>query len=278
MQPNTNNSIFHKTTKLTTNVVQNYRDEWTPSVVLERSPSRGFEEFEFGTVCSNKSWIQGDQFAPWMMTNTNTKTQVEPKCILSAVVGYSDPELVLNVDGIENHGIVAVETLVKLQNKLLKLAYVDSRVQCVHKVGHNTVESYIASANYQVCRSKRHVNGDKLYHSLNMTRSYQTKNGEFNTPNLWKSDLQGGFLVDDNFKYDNQAPRQSYPLNHLPECSIVVPRVSMFFTSNPERYGVSLELGKDIRVIRIGMVETPYANNVYLEDEQQSARKKARYE
>ena len=83
-------------------------------------------------------------------------------------------------------------------------------------------------------------------------------------PVIWKYDQQKATFVEDTTFVFDDSPLHHKPLNYLPRESIVVPRMRCIFYTNEKRYGIKLELDKDIRIIRPGHVAKVYANTVYL--------------
>lgn len=244
--PNTHNNPFDDGITLSIGIRRDFRGDYVPTV-LDTLLSDGFESFEIGTVCSLKSWVQGDRHASW--------TSNEERCCLNAVLGYYDDELVDIIPTIRADGTRAIALLKSLEKEALKLAFVDHRVECSHKAKYKTPGEYYERA-IKVFKGKRRV-GDNDYTAIHMSCSINTR------PIMWKPS-DNGFVQDDGFQFDEHPPRNSEPMNHLPLKSIVIPRVELIFHTNEHRYGVKLKLCRDIRVVKVGHMHQVYAAKAYI--------------
>mgnify|MGYP006135924241 CR=1 FL=1 len=246
--PNTHNNAFDTSITLSMGIRKDFWGNFVPTVVNSQSQV-GFDSFEIGTVCSLKSWVQGDKHASW--------TSNEERCSLNAVLGYYDDELVDVIPSIQENGVSSIALLDSLQREALKLAFVDHRVQCCHKRKYKTHEEYYEHAN-GIFKGNRRV-GEKLYPAIHMSCPISTP------PIMWKpGNKLGCFVKDEIFQFDEHPPRNTEPLNHLPFKSIVIPRVKLIFHTSETRYGIKLKLCRDIRVVRVGYVQQVYAENAYI--------------
>tara|TARA_B110001450_G_scaffold140369_1_gene131419 strand:- start:1455 stop:2264 length:810 start_codon:yes stop_codon:yes gene_type:complete len=244
--PITHSNPFDDEIILSVGIRKDFRGDFVPTVTPSIFPD-GFTSFEIGAVCSLKSWVQGDRHASWITT-------VEERYSLNAVLGYYDDELSQAIPTIQEDGQCAIRLLETLEREVLKLAFVDHRVKCSHKAKYKNSDDYYEHA-IKIFKGCRLI-GDRNYQAIHMSSSTR--------PIMWKSGEDGSFVKDDMFQFDENPPRNSEPLNHLPLKSIVIPRVELVFHTTEHRYGVKLKLGRDIRVLRVGHVPKVYAANVYI--------------
>ena len=247
--PDMYNNIFDDETTLSVAIKEDNRGQFVPTITNATFPQRGFQSFELGTMFSLRSWLQGDKHASW--------SSVPERCSLNVVIGYCDDDLKQHIPTIEADGTRALQTLLRLEEEALKLAFVDHRVQCEHKAGCKTVQDYISGAN-SLQKGVRHVE-DTEYPMFHMS----TVNTGPETIMMWKCH-DGVYVRDDMFAFDEKPPHQ-HPLNYLPGGSIIIPRVRFMFYTSEQRYGIKLQLERDIRVVRPGRIEQVYAEHVYLE-------------
>lgn len=247
--PDTYNNIFDDETTLSAAIKQDHRGQFVPTVINTAFPERGFQPFEVGSVYSLQSWVQGDKHASW--------SSDPERCSLNAVIGYYDDDLKRHVPTIEQDGRRAIETLAELEREALKLAFHDHRVQCVHKSKYKSDEEYIAGAN--PLQKRTICVGDlpplAMFHMSTFSKGPETIA-------MWKSH-DGMHVRDDMFTFDGRPPHQ-HPLNYLPAKSIVIPRMRFLFYTSEQRFGIKLQLERDIRVIRPGRAKQVYAANVYI--------------
>ena len=251
-QPDTHNNLFDSGTTLELSVVQFGDGKYGPTVV-NSAISEKFDFFEIGTFYSLKSWVQGDLHATWSST--------PERCVLNVVLGYYDDQLVNAIPTIQEDGKLAYNKLMLLEEEALKLAFIDHRIECVHKdkikKDGGTFEDYIKKAN-RLQKGVRKIDG-RIYPAFHISRTKES-----GVPNLWKWDHQTGkYVSDDTFQFDDKPPH-THPNNYLIPKSIIIPRMRILFFTNENRYGMKLHLDKDIRIIRPGRVETIYGADVYL--------------
>ena len=251
-QPDTHNNLFDNGTTLELSVVQFGDGKYGPTVGNSAIPEK-FGFFEIGTFYSLKSWVQGDLHAGWPSTTE--------RCSLNAVLGYYDDQLVKAIPTIKSDGKLAYKKLMSLEEEALKLAFIDHRIECVHKdkikKDGGTFKDYIKKSN-RLQKGERRIGG-REYPAFHISR---TK--EAGVPELWRWNHQTStFMIDDNFQFDDKPPHP-HPNNFLTPKSIIVPRMQIIFYTNEDRYGIKLLLDKYIRIIRPGRDEQVYGANVYL--------------
>ena len=243
--PFVHNNPFDDGFALSVGIREDYRDKMVPMVF---GSDGDVAEFEIGTVCSIKSWVQGDRHA-------QSYECVKEQCILRAVLGYYDDELVEIIPNIQQDGQYAVQLLDSWSKEMLKLAFHDHRVKCSHKSKYKNEQEYYNKA-LKVFKETRSIGGND-YRALTMVCPISSR------PIMWKYS-ENGFVKDDTFQFDEHPQRNSEPLNYLPLKSIVIPRIKLIFHTNEARFGVMLKLCRDIRVVRVGHIPKVYAETAYI--------------
>jgi hypothetical protein len=244
--PHTHNNPFADGIQLLVGIRKDFRGDMVPTV-LNTLLSEGFESFEIGTVCSLKSWVQGDRHASW----NNTTEQ----CCLNAVLGYYDDELVDIIPTIQADGTRAIALLLSLEKEEVQWR---SSIIAFNVPTKSSTKHRKNITNTPLRYSKENaVWGGWDCTAIHMSCSINTR------PIMWKPS-DDGFVQDDGFQFDENPPRNSEPMNHLPVKSIVIPRVKLIFHTNEHRYGIKLKLCRDIRVVRVGHIHQIYAANAYI--------------